>query len=556
MKQPFSLFLARRYLRPKRSPVSLITLICVMGVALGVWIMLVVIAVMVGFSERAKELLLGFEPHVFLEMHVGSESPAYPFGMSPTLAENLRHQPGVSAVQPIVEGMVLLDANSRRIALRMRAFPTEDPVIKTQTKLKEGTLDLVGDSAVIADDIAQSLGIGIGDSVTVYSQGHLDKVLEAFQDAERDPITPQEAAQISAELAKVDTAIRSHKAPEGIVQVPRSLVSELVDTLEKIQMGRELRPADSKVIEAALGFIRDEVVPPTGPLQSFSKSHMQDVFQSLDALTTQPQNKNQEGALAQIKELVLPKELIIKGIFTNAPTPSSPSIFVPLHVGQELYSLDNSVHTVAVRSQDAYKAKELAENLQHMLDEKENVKPGDPMWVPDLDFQRRLVAVPWMERQDLKQYFYALANERRMMYFALFMIMVVAAFCIMVTMITITVEKAKEIGVMKALGARESQIVAVFLLQGMLVGAFGALCGLGFAGLTLRFRDQIQAALGAIGMDPFPAETYGLERIPALLTLNDIGMICGGAFVLCSLAALPPAWMVARLDPAKALRKE
>ena len=269
----------------------------------------------------------------------------------------------------------------------------------------------------------------------------------------------------------------------------------------------------------------------------YDKAPMKDVFENLDAIAKAPVETDKQAALDSIKELVLPKELVVTGIFEQPPTPTAPGIFVPLHIGQELYSLGDSVHTIALRTPDAYAAKPVAAAIQAVL-------------------PQGLTAFPWMERPDLKHYFYALANERRMMYFALFMIMIVAAFCIMVTMITITVEKAKEIGVMKALGAREAQIVNVFLLQGMLVGAIGAACGLAMAALTLRFRDQIQAALGAIGMDPFPANAYGLDRIPALLAPGDMAVICGGAFVLCSLAALPPAWMVARLDPAKALRKE
>lgn len=537
MPRNFSLFLAGRYLRPKRNPVSLITLICITGVALGVWIMLVVIAVMAGFSQRTKDMLLQFEAHIFVENRLDADSPPYPMMDWKPVAESLRNKPGVRAVQPMVEGMVLADANGRRVAERMRAFPGDDPVVKADTKLIAGTLDLdKGDCAVISDNVRRSLGVEIGDTLTLYSQGHLDKVLEAFQDAEREPVSKKHGAALAENLAKLDASIRANRREDNAVAADAIIVTALADQLAAILDAGGVKPSEITGLETSFGFLSG-AGEAADKLLVFPKEEMKDVFATLDAIAKAPPEVDKQKALDNIKELVLPKELEIIGIFEQPPTPTAPSVFVPLHIGQELYSLGDAVHTIALRTPDAYEAKPIAASLQPFL-------------------PRGLTAFAWMDRPDLKQYFYALANERRMMYFALFMIMVVAAFCIMVTMITITVEKAKEIGVMKALGAREGQIVTVFLLQGMIVGAIGAFSGLACAATTLLFRDEIQKFLGIFGMDPFPADTYKLGRIPALLTGTDVGLICGGAFLLCSLAALPPAWMVARLDPARALRKE
>lgn len=538
MRKNFSLFLARRYLRPKRHAVSVITLICVAGVTLGVWIMLVVIAIMSGFTQQTKDLLLKFEAHVFVEDRVNMESPPYPIFGWREVAENLKKLPQVKAVQPMVEGMVLADANGRRDAQRMRAFPGDDPVVKAETKLIAGTLDLdQGDCAVISNVVARSLEVGLGDTITLYSQGHLDQVLEAFHEAERDPISKAHGENLKALLAEFDTAVKSNRREEpGEIAVPVSLAEKFTRWLDGLLTAGSLKPSERTILEAALNLLANSGTTES-TLAVYPKEAAVMMYADLNSLANAPIETDKKDALAELKELVLPKELKITGIFEQPPTRTSPTVFVPLHIGQELYSLGDTVHSIALRGSDPYEAKPTANAVQPFL--------------PD-----GLIALPWMERPDLKQYFLALANERRLMYFALFMIIVVAAFCIMVTMITITVEKAKEIGVMKALGAREGQIVNVFLIQGMIVGFIGAICGLGMAGLTIRFRDQIQAFLGHFGLDPFPASTYGLDRIPALLTGPDMGWICGGAFILCSLAALPPAWMVARMDPGRALRKE
>ncbi len=545
MSLDFSFFLARRYLRPKRNSVSVITLICIAGVTLGVWIMLVVIAVMAGFAQRAQELLLGFEAHVFVENRLTPDGPPFPLSNWQDLADLLESEPGVSAVQPMVEGLVLADAFGRRSAYRMRAFPDDNPVIREQIQLREGSLDLGEGGAVVSGHVAVALGVGLGDTITLYSQGHLDQVVEAFQEAEREPVSRRHGDTLLALLEDLESDAQAHPTGDDkTVSLASSMVGRTGGTILEILSEQERRPSEQEALFLALDLFSlheagiDEGAPDDADERlPFPRDWFIEVFQELDRVAQAPPETDQQAALDRIKQLVLPKELEITGIFDQPPTPTSPSIFVPLHIGQELYSLEDSIHTIALRTGDPYRAVSAARAIM-------------PALPPDL------LAIPWMERPDLKLYFQALANERRMMYFALFCIMIVASFCIMVTMITITVEKAKEIGVMKALGARESQIVRVFLLQGMIVGLIGALIGLGLAATTLTFRDEIQIFLGLFGMDPFPAAIYDLERIPALLRSFDIAVICGGAFLLCSLAALPPAWLVARLDPAAALRKE
>lgn len=535
MTRSFSFFLARRYLRPKRTSVSVITVICIAGVALAVWILLVVIAVMAGFAERAKELILGYESHVFVEIRPDLVGPPYPMHQWREIAERVRDAPGVRAVEPVVEGFVLADAFDRRAAYRMRAFPADDPWVREQIELEAGELALeASDSAVVSDHVAASLGLILGDTLTLYSQGHIDQVIEAFDEVEREPLASTHAGELRGLLDRLEEAGQGGSPPEGFVSLDDAALRATVSSLDNLLRG-ERRPSEAGTLRDVLAVFSSGQASDGRVL--IDRAQALDAFAALDALTQPPDEDEDRRALDQIKELVLPKEVVVTGIFKQPPAPNAPSLFVPLHIGQELYSLGDTIHSLTIRTDDPYQARGVAEAVATRL------PPG-------------YASLPWMERPGLKGYFYALANERRMMYFALACVMVVAGFCIMVTMITTTVEKSKQIGVMKALGARKVQIVAVFVIQGTLVGVLGVVVGLIAAALTLHFRDQIQAALGAVGMDPFPAETYQLDRIPALLTLTDITIIGIGAFVLSSLAALPPAWLVARLEPAKALRKE
>ena len=153
--------------------------------------------------------------------------------------------------------------------------------------------------------------------------------------------------------------------------------------------------------------------------------------------------------------------------------------------------------------------------------------------------------------------FDAVRLERHVMFIILMFLVVIAAFGITSTLITVTVQKRREIGILKALGANTAQIVWVFLAQGMFVGFFGNLTGL-LAGMTLiTYRNPFKNWLSdRIGIEIFPSSIYELNGIPAEVVPRDVAIICISAFLICSVAALIPAYAAARLDPVKALRYE
>jgi lipoprotein-releasing system permease protein len=143
------------------------------------------------------------------------------------------------------------------------------------------------------------------------------------------------------------------------------------------------------------------------------------------------------------------------------------------------------------------------------------------------------------------------------MFFVLIFVVIVAAFGIMSTLITSTVQKTREIGLMKALGAQMNQIMWIFLAQGMIVGFFGTLIGLSSGIALVQYRNQVRDFLAAtLHIELFPAAVYQFSEIPAEIVPRDVFVICVSGFLICSLAALIPAYFAARLDPVKALRFE
>jgi lipoprotein-releasing system permease protein len=153
--------------------------------------------------------------------------------------------------------------------------------------------------------------------------------------------------------------------------------------------------------------------------------------------------------------------------------------------------------------------------------------------------------------------FDAIDVERGTMSVILFLIVGVAAFAIMNTLITVTVLKRKEIGVLKALGSPRWQITRIFVYQGAVVGLIGIVVGLITAFITLAFRNEFRAFLSKVmGIQILPKSVYQLAELPAEIVPSHIVLICVASFGCCLLAGLLPAVFAARLDPVKALREE
>src|SRR5260221_13953028 len=167
---PFELFLALRYLRPKRTFVSVITLISVIGVMLGVAVLIIVLSVMTGFDRQLRDKILGFNAHLRITQG-RSLMTNYPAVMR-VLASNHNFR----AAAPFVLGQVLIDTEPRG-GSPLSAAPWVrgvDPKYETNvsilaTNLVAGEFDLRGDGVLVGSDRARTLGLQFGDRITVHS---------------------------------------------------------------------------------------------------------------------------------------------------------------------------------------------------------------------------------------------------------------------------------------------------------------------------------------------------------------------------------------------------
>ena len=152
--------------------------------------------------------------------------------------------------------------------------------------------------------------------------------------------------------------------------------------------------------------------------------------------------------------------------------------------------------------------------------------------------------------------FGALQTEKTMMFVLLVVISIVAVFCVVNTLIVVTLKKTREIGLLKALGFSGAKIVAVFVVMGQIqcvAGTLlGVLCGWGF----LHRLNDIVEFLAQHGRDVFPKEIYMFSNMPWKIVPGDLALTVVSVHVFCLLASLVPAWRAARMDPVVALRQE
>ena len=404
----FPLFLAIKYLKPKRTVASVITLVSVLGVMLGVAVVIIVRSVMTGFGDIWEEKILDFKPHISLVPYSGNVIRG-----EVDLASKIKNIPGVTCVTPEIDTRVLISNRGRVLAPVIIGVDGEDFVsaYKVGTPLS-GSFNLEGDTLVLGIGAARTLGVRVGDEVTVYS--------------------------------------------------PKTLIDK--------------------------------------------------------------------------DEIFLPVKWRVGGIFSCGQHEyDSGYVVASLSNVRDLMGLDNGVFAIHIKT-----------DCPTIAGKFENIESSVRLLAPQLR------QITWREAD--REIFNALAVEKNMTALLLSLISLVAVFCVMNTLLVLTVQKTPEIGLLKAIGFSRFEIMSVFLVHGLIQCIIGIVLGPLSSWAVLSNLQRIVEYLAKMGLEVFPASVYGLAQIPHRLIVTDVFWVVALVLVFGALASFIPALAASFKDPVRALK--
>ena len=209
---------------------------------------------------------------------------------------------------------------------------------------------------------------------------------------------------------------------------------------------------------------------------------------------------------------------------------------IDLQDAQTLYRMQDQVSGVRLRLHDLYQAPQVAADLLPRL--------GADVYVTD-----------WTRSH--VNFFRAVQMEKNVMFIILLLIVAVAAFNIVSTLVMAVTDKQPDIAILRTLGAAPSGIMAVFIVQGALIGVIGTLIGVG-GGVLLALNIHVVVPFieRLFHVHFLAKDVYYISELPSQLEWRDVITIAAVSFVLSLLATLYPSWRASRVNPAEALRYE
>lgn len=217
----------------------------------------------------------------------------------------------------------------------------------------------------------------------------------------------------------------------------------------------------------------------------------------------------------------------IVGIFDTGMYEYDSSLaYISIGTAQKFLGLGDAVHGIEIKVNDIYQAEVIASEIERAIG------PG-------------FIAKDWMQMNH--NLFSALKLEKTAMFIVLTLIVLVAAFNIVSTLIMVVMEKTKHIAILKSMGATSASIMRIFIYEGLLIGlsgtAMGVIGGLGVCELLSRYQ-----------FIKLPSDVYPMSTLPVKVLPLDITFIAVSAVVITFLATLYPSWQASNVEPAEALR--
>jgi lipoprotein-releasing system permease protein len=508
----YALSVGLRYLRSKkRKTISAITVIAVLGVALGVGALLAVMAITGGFQDAFRSKILGVNAHV-LVLKYGLDFTEYR-----EVIDHSEQLKEVSGAAPFVIHEMMLAKGDRLSGVLVKGVDPERAatVLDLPGQIVKGSLEgigLPGREPPRKEPRARDPFLGEED---------LDAYLQETFAGPREPATeaPKSAPKPAAPATK----------PAGHVPTPEEMEAALgeledagsvalPDDMAEAEAFRRDRPEGTKAAGPLPGVVVGAALAESLGLELGDEVRIISPLAGLDTSLWQPDGGS-------------PRSLAFRviGVFqAGFQEYDTRLVYVHLYEAQRFFDHGDAVTGVEIRLDDINAAPHVARQLEADLG-------GGPYHTMD-----------WQELNH--NLFTALEMQKVMLSLVIATIIFVAAFNVIATLIMIVLEKKREIAILKAMGAKDSGILAIFLVQGVVIGLVGTALGLVLGGLVTGYLSVYSFPL-----DP---KVYLIDHLPVRVTVLEFAYTVLIALAICIAATLFPSYWAARLLPADGVRYE
>ncbi len=506
------LLIGQRYLRAKKSrTVRIIGVVAVSGVALGVAALLAVMSIAAGFEQEFRDRVVGVNAHV-LVMKYGGDFEEY----GDVVARAL-DMPEVAGASPFLIHEMMLVHGDRIGGVLVKGVDPErmTGVLDLPSQLVEGSLD----------------GLRLPGARPPERTGEED-----------EPLAPGEE-DLDAYLRAIDARYRGEPAP---TPAPTPVVED--DAPVALPDVDVPTPEEAAAALAALGLSGEtEAAPGDDPLFHEGEVHEVPVTSLPGIVVGHALAARLQVGVGDRVRVISPLAGLDTSFFRTSPrTPRSREfrvigifragfdeydthlVFADLYEVEAFFERGDSVDGVEIRLHDLTLAPTVARRLDRVLG-------GGPYSTTD-----------WEELNH--NLFEALAIQKIMLSLVIASIVVVAAFNVIATLIMIVLERKREIAILKAMGARDGEVLLVFVLQGLAIGVLGTLIGLLLGGGACFWLEAYRFPL-----DP---HVYLIDHLPVRTSAAEFGATVLTALVISIIATLVPSWWAARLLPADGVRHE
>ncbi len=530
----FALTIGWRHLRSKkRSSASATAFVSVVGVALGVGALLLVMAISSGFQEQFRAKIVGVNSHVIVRKY-GLDFTEYR-----EVVDRIAHMPDVAGASPFIIREMMIAKGDRLQGVIVKGVDPE---------LMPTVLDL--DDYIVAGQWrglrlpgahpAADIDEGAGERAPRHESS------SSSSSSEPSSQPPQDLDQYLLGLSTPDGGV-VERADAGAPAVaplgpepepgPGQPIEVVVPTPEQAEQamreaGDPVLPdedAEARMVQQSEEHVRQTpiaelpgIVVGVGLARNLGLG-VGDRVQIVSPLSALDATFWRAGGGAPRL-----REFRVIGIFqAGFQEYDKGLVCIDLYEAQRLFGQGDSVMGVEIRLHDLERAPEVARRILRILD--------GPYG-----------AVDWRELNHTV--FEALEIQKIALTFVIATIILVAAFNVIATLIMVVLEKKREVAILKAMGARDASVLAIFMMQGSVVGLIGTALGLVLGA----------GACAYLARYPFPLDTrvYLIDHLPVRASVLEVVLTAVIALAICVLATLVPSWWAARLRPAEAVRYE